>query len=141
MNKYRRRYRKRSGMVLFAVLVCIGVALALTMAAMQSTLNQRRHLSRTLQMQQTRLLLDAAADSPAIKKWREAQNDIETDDTAGPLKVELELPSGKQATITAAVEPNQEKYLLTAMIGDAQNQTFVTRRSKSASLKTRGKDD
>jgi len=133
MKKIHRRYEKRSGVMLFAVLACISIALALTLAAMQSSLNQRRHLSRTLQLEQTRLLLEAAANSQTVKNWSEAEDDAEE---RKPLKIELQLPSGKRATVTAAVKPNQEEYLLTAMIGDADNQISTTRRSISASLKS-----
>ena len=132
MNQCRYRSGHREGVLLFAVLVCIGVALALTMAAVQTSFNQRRHLSRTLQLEQTRLLLDAAAKSKAFKQWRASQDDA---DEVKPLKITLELPTGKPAEITA-LEADDDNLLLTAMIGDAKNEVSVTRRSRSV-----GKDD
>jgi len=126
MSRFRYRSRNREGTLLFAVLVCIGVALALTMAAMQTSLSQRRHLSRTMQIEQNRLLLDAAANSKAFKQWSESQEDA---DEVKPLKITLQLPNGKPAVITAT-ESDKETYMLTAMIGDAENEISVTRRSR-----------
>ena len=132
MSRFRYRSRNREGTLLFAVLVCIGVALALTMAAMRTSLTQRRHLSRTMQIEQNRLLLDAAANSKAFKQWSESQEDA---DEVKPLKITLQLPNGKPAVVTAT-ESDKETYMLTAMIGDAENETSVTRRSRLV-----GKDD
>ena len=132
MSRFRYRSRNREGTLLFAVLVCIGVALALTMAAMRTSLTQRRHLSRTMQIEQNRLLLDAAANSKAFKQWSESQEDA---DEVKPLKITLELPNGKPVVITAT-ESDKETYMLTAMIGDAENEISVTRRSRLV-----GKDD
>ena len=132
MSRIRYRSRNREGTLLFAVLVCIGVALALTMAAMRTSLTQRRHLSRTMQIEQNRLLLDAAANSKAFKQWSESQEDA---DEVKPLKITLELPNGKPAVITAT-ENDKETYMLTALIGDAENEISVTRRSRLV-----GKDD
>ena len=132
MSRIRYRSRNREGTLLFAVLVCIGVALALTMAAMRTSLTQRRHLSRTMQIEQNRLLLDAAANSKAFKQWSESQEDA---DEVKPLKITLQLPNGKPAVITAT-ESDKESYMLTAMIGDAENEISVTRRSRLV-----GKDD
>jgi len=132
MSRFRYRSRNREGTLLFAVLVCIGVALALTMAAMRTSLTQRRHLSRTMQIEQNRLLLDAAANSNAFKQWSESQEDA---DEVKPLKITLKLPNGKPAVITAT-ENDKETYMLTAMIGDAENEISVTRRSRLV-----GKDD
>ena len=132
MNRFRHRSANREGLLLFAVLACIGIALALTMTAMRTSLNQRRHLSRTLQMEQNRLLLDAAANSDAFKKWSESQDDA---DEVKPLKITFELPTGKPAVITA-LEADKDNFLLTASIGDAENEISVTRRSRSV-----GKDD
>ena len=119
--------RQREGALLFVVLACIAISLALTMAAMQTSIKQRRHLSRTLQLEQTRLLLDAAANSEKFKQWRKAQGD--TDETK-PLKVSFELPNGKPAVVTAK-ETDKENVLLTALIGDAENEISVTRRSRA----------
>ena len=132
MSRIRYRSRNREGTLLFAVLVCIGVALALTMAAMRTSLTQRRHLSRTMQIEQNRLLLDAAANSKAFKQWSESQEDA---DEVKPLKITLQLPNGKPAVVTAT-ESDKETYMLTAMIGDAENEISVTRRSRLV-----GKDD
>ena len=132
MSRIRYRSRNREGTLLFAVLVCIGVALALTMAAMRTSLTQRRHLSRTMQIEQNRLLLDAAANSKAFKQWSESQGDA---DEVKPLKITLQLPNGKPAVVTAT-ESDKETYMLTAMIGDAENEISVTRRSRLV-----GKDD
>ena len=133
MKKFRHRSENREGVLLFAVLVCIGVALALTMSAMKTSLNQRRHLSRTMQMEQTRVLLDAATNSKAFKQWRTSQE--EDADEVKPLKITVQLPTGKPAVITAT-ETDKETYMLTALIGDAENKISVTRRSRSI-----GKDD
>ena len=132
MSRFRYRSRNREGVLLFAVLVCIGVALALTMAAMRTSLTQRRHLSRTMQIEQNRLLLDAAANSKAFKQWSESQEDA---DEVKPLKITLQLPNGKPAVVTAT-ENDKETYMLTALIGDAENEISVTRRSRLV-----GKDD
>jgi type II secretory pathway pseudopilin PulG len=118
--------------MLFAVLVCVGVALALTMTAMQTSLQQRRHLSRTLQLEQTRILLDAAEGSKPFKQWvADQEGAVEFK----PLKMTLELPTGKAAAISATAV-DEESFLLTALIGDADNEISVTRRSRSV-----GKDD
>ena len=129
----RRRFEDRSGALLIAVLICIGVVLALTMSALQTSLNQRRQLSRTLQMEQTRLLLEAAAESAAVDKWMQSQDKT---DKPTPLKIELQLPTGKTGIITAAANTNKKAVLLTALIGDAENEVSVTRRSRLI-----GKDD
>jgi len=129
----RRRFEDRSGALLIAVLICIGVVLALTMSALQTSLNQRRQLSRTLQLEQTRLLLEAAAESAAVDKWMQSQDKT---DKPTPLKIELQLPTGKTGIITAAANTNKKAVLLTALIGDAENEVSVTRRSRLI-----GKDD
>ena len=132
MNQSRFRSGNREGVLLFAVLACIGIALALTMAAMHTSYNQRRHLSRTLQLEQTRLLLDGAASSKAFKQWRSAQDDA---GEIKPLNLTLKLPTGKTAVITAT-NSDKENFMLTAMIGEAKNEISMTRRSRSV-----GKDD
>jgi len=132
MMKQCRRRRNREGLLLIAVLVCIAIALALAMAALQTSLYQRRHLSRTLQLEQTRLLLDAAANSKAFQEWSKSQQDA---DEVKTLKISLQMPTGKPAVVTAA-EADDKTFLLTAMIGDAENKLSVTRRSRSV-----GKDD
>jgi len=83
-------------------------------------------------LEQTRLLLDAAANSEAFEQWRTSQEDA---DEVKPLKITLQLPTGKPAVITAT-ETDKESFMLTAMIGDARNEISMTKRSRSV-----GKDD
>jgi hypothetical protein len=84
-----------------------------------------------LQLQQTRLLLDAAEGSKPFKQW---VADHLKNGNARPLKITFELASGKEATVRA-VEGEQENFLLTAMIGDAKNEISVTKRSRSVNKK------
>ncbi len=121
------RASHREGTLLIVVLACIGIALALTMVAMQTSIKQRRHLSRTLQVEQTRLLLDAAANSKEFKQWRKTLGKA---DDAKPLKISFKLPNGKPAEVTAK-ETEEKDVLLSVLIGDAKNETTVTRRSRS----------
>ncbi len=116
---------ERVGALLFAVLVCIGVTLALMLAALQTSLNQRRQLSRELQMEQTRLLLNAAIRSEAVEDWRKS---LANTDAPDPLEITVRLPIGKQATVTA-VKPDETNVTLMAMIGDVENPISQTRRS------------
>ena len=53
------RHKSRRGTVLVAVLVCIGIALAITLVALRSSLSTRRQLVLERQVEQTRWLLDA----------------------------------------------------------------------------------
>lgn len=50
---------KRSGTVAFVVLVCLVVTTTIVLGAVSSSLRQRRQLQQEIQLEQTRLLLDA----------------------------------------------------------------------------------
>ena len=49
----------RSGAILLCVLACLGVATAIVMVSIQSSLRTRRQIRQELQLEQTRSLLDA----------------------------------------------------------------------------------
>ncbi len=78
--------QSRRGAVIIAVLVTFGVVALLLLAAAKLSMGQSRQLKRELQMQQTRLLVDAGV-AMAIRKhrgggkqepdaWREASVDV-----------------------------------------------------------------
>ena len=50
----------RSGAVLLAVLVCLGIASAITASAIHTSLRARRNMDAQWQLEQTRQMLDAA---------------------------------------------------------------------------------
>lgn len=54
----RKRNAQRGGWTMVAVLVCLGVAMAITAAGMRTSLRARRQLNNQWQLEQTRLLLD-----------------------------------------------------------------------------------
>ncbi|MEM9364784.1 MAG: hypothetical protein AAGD07_02235 [Planctomycetota bacterium] len=58
---------QRQGGVLMCTLVCLGVVLSILLGATVLSLKHRRQLNRVIQLEQTRLVLDAVCDGrPAI---------------------------------------------------------------------------
>jgi type II secretory pathway component PulK len=55
-----RRFKKRRGIALIAVLACSAVAVSLVLLSVEVSLRQRRQLRNELQLEQTRWVLDAA---------------------------------------------------------------------------------
>ena len=54
--------REKKGAVAFAVLVCLVVTTTIVLGAVASSLRHRRQLQKEIQLEQTRLLLDAGID-------------------------------------------------------------------------------
>jgi type II secretory pathway component PulK len=52
-------HEHRRGTLLVCVLVCLGIATSIMLSAIQTSLRERRQLTRELQMEQTRWLVDA----------------------------------------------------------------------------------
>ena len=114
------KVNNRRGAILILVLACCAVAVSLVMIAMQSSLQQRRHLRSELQLEQTRWVLDAAirksiADPPE-----------ETDEVE--LKPKLEK-FDKVLVVVTPVE-DQERVAVRVRIEDL-SKTSLTSRSAS----------
>ncbi|QEG20514.1 hypothetical protein [Mariniblastus fucicola] len=69
---------RRSGSVLVAVLVCLGVIGALIFASMQLTLRQRKQLDREMQMEQTFWLAEAGMDH-ALNLIENSDGDLDSE--------------------------------------------------------------
>lgn len=85
--------QRQSGLILIAVLVCLGVIVALIYSSMQISMRQKRILDRELQMEQTRWLVMAAANHARHSDSVQA----------GDFKLEPPLSNHESAVIT--IEP------------------------------------
>ena len=56
------RLKKRRGVILIAVLVCLGIATTIVLGAVQTSIRQHRQVRKELQVEQTKWLLDAGID-------------------------------------------------------------------------------
>ncbi|TWT75407.1 hypothetical protein [Allorhodopirellula solitaria] len=131
MIGYSRNERmRRSGAVLLAVLVCLGIASAITGLAMQRSLRARRQLNHDWQLEQTRLLLDAGV--------RHVHRSVtENPDYTGEL---LELGAALESYATARVEieaaeddaaaVSSKRFMVVATIQNQDVHPFQTKRSR-----------
>ena len=124
----------RQGVILFAVLVCISVVLALAMSAITTSLKHRRQMRTDLQMLQTEIMLDAAMESAPFKKWQEKNKARGEDQPLEPFKLELDLGLRKKTSVIAWVNSKRDAIQLTVTIGGFKKQFGTTRRSKLIKL-------
>ena len=127
MSVRRSTANRRSGSLLFAVLACIAVVTALMFSALTSSLSQRRHLRRALQMEQTQWLLEGAVQQVRAGK-------LELGQKLEPFT--LSKPNGNDLTCAIALKKaeSSNELVVTATIGDAQNPLEQTQRSMSVNL-------
>jgi Tfp pilus assembly protein PilX len=102
------RFRHReSGFVLIAVLVCLGVIVALIYSSMRISMRQRRILDRELQMEQTRWLVLAAANhAQSADSLQAGSIPIPALSSYESAVVTIELPNGEEGSpinITARI--------------------------------------
>ncbi len=113
MNK---RTPKRGGTMLVAVLACLSLVLALTLAALQTALRMRREVLKQHLLSQTALLCENGLARAAVRH----RNADYSGETWKPAMPEL---SGKQAEVSIVfVErgPTGDKVQITAIIEDIQ---------------------
>jgi hypothetical protein len=121
MNK---RTHKRGGYMLVAVLACLSLVLALTLAALQTALRMRREVLKQHLLSQTSLLCETGLARAAVRQ-RDANYSGET---WRPSTPEL---SGKQVEVSIVFlerRPTSSKVQVTAVIEDIQvNHNRVSR--------------
>lgn len=66
MIRYKRK-SQRSGVILIAVLVCLGVATTILFTLIQSSVGVRRQVRQDLQMEQTKWLVDAGIRHAVVR--------------------------------------------------------------------------
>ena len=123
----RRIANRRRGSLLFAVLACIAVVTVLIFSALTSSLSQRRHLRRALQLEQTQWLLEGAAQQVRAGKLELGQK-LES--------FTLTKANGDELTcsITLKKADSADRLIVTATIGDAENPLKQTQRSTEVNL-------
>jgi len=127
----RTKFSKRSGTVAIMVLVCLVVTTTIVLGAVTSSLRQRRQLQREIQLEQTRLLLDAGI----AKAIAEFENDPayagETFD-----KID-EIGNYKNAFLEIKkLESERVQFQITAKLAPSAEarQTRLVQRSKTITL-------
>ncbi len=126
----KRRPGTRRGAVLIAVLVCMGVAVTIVLGVVQASLRERRQLRQELQMEQTKWLMDAGLGH-AI-----AQLNAQPDYAGETMMVAPEIAKFAIAKLEVSVNridipTNQIRVTVTSQLGDRDEQTALTRRSKT----------
>lgn len=133
---------RRRGAVLLAVLVCLGIASAITGVAVHRSLSARRQLNHNWQLEQTRMLLDAGirrmhrklAEKPDYtgESWR-LDGALESYATA---RVEIEVTNDEATNGNTPVGNSDEpvamlrRFQLTATIQNRDVHPFQTKRSR-----------
>ena len=113
MNK---RTHKRGGYMVVAVLACLSLVLALTLAALQTALRMRREVLKQHLLSQTALLCENGLARAAVRH----RNADYSGETWKPSMPEL---SGKQAEVSIVFlerSPAGTKVQVTAVIEDIQ---------------------
>jgi len=113
----------RSGSLLVVVLICLGIIGALLFTAMQSSLKQRQQLSRELQMEQTRLLAEAALAYGVKQAKVDPDNEkpiVLQPKFAGEIisevKIEMSQHDTTEAQVTASIGLEDRPELRTRII-------------------------
>jgi type II secretory pathway component PulJ len=119
----------RRGVVLIAVLVCLGVIAAIMFSAMQTSLRHRRQMARELQMEQTRWLAEAGMN--------QAVSAIESKDEARVLRLadgksyQPEIAGYEPASVSVSAKRSSSGDAVivevVASIGDLDRPELVTR--------------
>lgn len=138
----------RAGAVLLAVLVCLGIASAITGLAVHRSLSVRRQLNHDWQLEQTRMLLDAGirrthrnlSQNPnyvgeswildrALESYATARVEIaNVDDEAGGVMPKTENRDERE------LMPN--RFKVTATIRNRDVNPFLTKRSRVIAVRT-----
>lgn len=117
---------RRTGTVLIAVLVCLGIASVITLTSVRSSLRHRRELRRQWQLEQTRWLLEAA-----VIRTRE-QSRSDEDYSGEAWDVSTTLPAYDKAIVTiqpADSESQEASWSVTATIGSSSDDFMTTQRT------------
>lgn len=118
LNRNRPRKNGRSGAILIAVLVVLGVVSAMLLAAVTASVKQRRQLRQELQLEQTRWVVDAGVRKAIldIQSGRKVDQVLELGDVFDNLDLAvLKIESNKAedsdqpATITVSAELSAKK--------------------------------
>jgi hypothetical protein len=124
--------RKRDGVVLVCVLVCLGIATTITGLTVRSTLMNRRQMIQQWQLEQTHSLLDAGVRR-TIAKHRAGDESWDA-----PWNVSETFSRYAVARTTIALEPNSpDGRTMVRVIAELQSdhQTpSITRRSRTIVL-------
>ena len=127
--------RSRGGVVLIAVLVCMGIVMTLLLGAVQTSLHCRRQMRNEAQLEQTRWLVDAGIQK-AIASLEQHP------DYAGE-RITVTPEVGKHAAVVVIkVKPikdssSQVSINVTAELGDAEDEVQKTKRTKELVFDTR----
>jgi hypothetical protein len=115
----------RKGVIVFAVLACLAIATMIVLAAVQSSLKQRRQLRSVTQMEQVRWLLDGGITKAIELVQKNA--DIPTD----PVPVDLGQARFAFAQIEfremESADEGQIKLWVTARIGETSHPETIQR--------------
>ena len=124
--------RQRRGMLLICVLVCLGIASAITGLTIQSGLRARKQMRRHWQLEQTRSLLDAGV--------RRAITDYQAGEEAWNKTWDVRNAFDDFAVASVTIEsaadgsPNKSDFRVTAELQTNDLSPSVTRRSRVISL-------
>jgi len=121
--------KKRSGTVLIAVLVCLGLIATLMFSAVRVSLQQRRQLERELQMEQTCWLADAGLVH--------ATKLIESGKAKEAVTLRPKLDGKKISEVTIEFEQRESKIKakVTAWIGLEDRPELQTRQQLTTEVK------
>ena len=115
----RKNTGSRSATVLVAVLVCLGVATTILLAAVQVSLGHRRQIRQELQMEQTKWLVDAGV--------RKALAEVEADEDY----------SGDIFSVVPLLKYDNAKLEIQVTLDEDESSALI----KVSALVNRGKDE
>ena len=121
--------RSRGGVVLIAVLVCMGVVMTILLGAVQTSLHCRRQMRNEAQLEQTCWLLDAGI--------RQAIANLEQQPDYAGEQIQLSPAISKYANAVVDIKvrpvkdsPGKVSVLVTAELGDLEDEVLKTKRTK-----------
>ena len=122
----------RSGTVAIVVLVCLVVTSSIMLGAVASSLRQRRQLQQEIQLEQTRLLLDAGIAKAICEFAKDAgytgETLVEIDEIGNYKNVFLEIKK---------LESERVQFQVTAKLAQSKEagRTQLIQRSKTITLR------
>jgi len=126
----------RSGVVLIAVLVCMGVVMTILLGAVQTSLHCRRQMRNEAQLEQTRWLMDAGL--------RQAIANLEQQPDYAGQRIQLSSKVDKYASAVVDIKvkpiedsPGKVSVNVTAELGDIEDEVLKTKRTRELILNVR----
>lgn len=130
------RRNRRDGAVLLAVLVCLGIASAITGVALHRSLLARRQLNHEWQLEQTRVLLDAGIRR-THRNVRENPGYVgESWDVDGALESYATARVEIEATDSDETDADSKRFKIIATIQNRDVHSFQTKRSRVITVRS-----